>query len=167
MVDNSNEYWLAYLTNSVVVKCLQLSKERCPGCKERMTSPLLHYHLQLSLLDKMKCYFEEVRGPMIKDIEECFQSFASQISLNDDGTNFHFLGQTFMMMATAESLYYGRYLDDNNDARLFPRPIPEPLKIFNGTLKRPSSPKLKEAKKKKILAKKKPDVMYNFYSDYE
>ena len=167
MGNHINEYWLAYLTHTIVMKCLQISKERCPACKDNMASPLLHFHIQMSLLDKVKCYFEEIRGPMIKDIEGCFNKFSAQISITDDGANYHFVGQTFLMMATAESLYYGRYLDESNDAVLFPRHEPDAIRIFNGSLKRPSAPSPKpvvETKKRKVL--KKPESIYEFDNVY-
>ena len=167
--NRTSELWMAWITNSIVVKSLQLSKERCPACKENLSSPLLHYHIQLSLLDKMKCYFEETRGPMVKSIEQCFDDFAVHIGLKEDGSNYYFLGQTFLLMATAESLYYGRYVDEGIENELYPKAQPDAIHILNGTLKRPltSSSKSSEVKKKKIVQPKmKRELIYNF-EDYE
>ena len=168
--NRTSELWMAWLTNTIVVKSLQLSKGRCPACKDNLSSPMLHYHIQLSLLDKMRCYFEETRGPMIQSIEQCFDDFAAQIGLKEDGSNYYFLGQTFLLMATAESLYYGRYVNEEIENELFPKAQPDAIHILNGTMKRPlpSSSKAIEVKKKKIAQPKlKRETIYNFDEDYD
>ena len=156
--------WLAFLANIIVTECLKLSKQRCPACKEEMVSPLLHYHIQLSLLDKMKCYFDEVVGPMIRNMDELHLNFKHQVSVDDEDSNLTFLGQTFLTMATAESIYFGRYIDNQIDVQLFPRRAEPVIQIVNEAMKRsaPPSKSVAEIKKKK-LHKKKPDVVYNFY----
>ena len=164
----SNELWMAFLSNVIVTESLKLSKQRCPACKEGFVSPLLHYHIQLSLLDKMKCYFEEVTGPMIRNIEDLLQSFQQQIHTDDNCINLSFLGQTFLTMATAESIYFGRYIDNQIDLELFPKQCEPSIQIVNESLKRAAPPVKQpaEIKKRKPTNKKKPDPVYNFY-DYE
>lgn len=127
-----NNIWLSYLSHVLINKCLQLVKQHCPACTNGLKSPVLHYHMQLGLLDKMKCYFEEIRGSMITDIVKCFECFLNVYTIDDaNENNYVFIGQTFLLMSTAESVYYGRYITEETDGVLFPKPQPEALKIMN------------------------------------
>lgn len=159
-----NELWLCYLVHILVNKCIKLSKDKCPGCKDELNSPLLHYHIQLSLLEKIKFYMEEVRGPMMKKIGVYFEGF-SKISKVEDANenNYLFTGQTFLLMASAESIYYGRYLTEDTYCMLFPKPKPTMLKVTNNSYTRsaPSSTsqgsKNGDNKRRKVEKKKKQD----------
>lgn len=161
MPSHMNNIWLSYLSHVLVNKCIQLAKRHCPACTEGFKSPLLHYHVQLSLLEKIKCYFEEARGPMIADTGKCFECFIKVCNIDDvSENNYLFTGQTFLLMVSAESIYYGRYISEESDAVLFPKPTPDAVKIMNGCYPCPSnavqgskatSNKRKKVEKKKIV----------------
>ena len=57
--------YISFLYENIVRQVAQLSKLRCPGCDDKLFSPLLHLHEQLSMLDKLRQYFEEVRGAIL------------------------------------------------------------------------------------------------------
>lgn len=159
MSSHINNIWLSYLSHVLVNKCIQLAKQHCPACTEGFKSPILHYHMQLGLLQKIKCYFEEVRGPMITDIAKCFECFDKVCSVRDASEiNYLFTGQTFLLMVTAESVYYGRYITNETDAVLFPKPKPEAIKLMNDCYApntaqavKPLSNKRKKIEKKKTV----------------
>lgn len=116
-------YWLGYLTHLIASKCMQKAKQRCLGCQDRKTSALLHPHLQMSLLEKMVCYLDEARAELIQGISEYFEKFKERVGVNEDEQLFCSPGQTFLLTATPNSLFYGRYLDDEIDSTLFPKPL--------------------------------------------
>ena len=57
--------YISFLYENIVRQVAQLSKLQCPGCDDKLFSPLLHLHEQLSMLDKLRQYFEEVRGAIL------------------------------------------------------------------------------------------------------
>lgn len=124
MDTHANAVWMAYLTNILISNCIIKAKNRCAGCKNNIQSPLLHYHFQSSLLDKVKEHFEEVRGPIISNIEKCFTSFIKIYDSKTNKKNFLFSGQTFLLLATPESIFYGRYMTEEMDSTLFPKNEP-------------------------------------------
>ena len=69
------EFWVGYLTSVMIQKCIKLTRERCPGCAKKFKSALLHLHEQLSLEQKLDCYFEEVRSQLVNKIGFYFAEF--------------------------------------------------------------------------------------------
>ena len=118
----SSTIWLAYIVNMFVTNTLLKTKQHCSGCRKDLKSPLLHFHIQASLLEKLKLYFEEVRGDMISSFEECFAAFVRDTNINLNKDQYLFSGQTFLLLATPESIYYGRFITEDIDARIRPRP---------------------------------------------
>ena len=124
MDTHASAIWMAYLTNVLVDNCIFQARNRCAGCKNNIQSRLLHYHIQSSLLDKVKEHFEEVRGPIINNIEKCFISFTKIHDIKTNKANFLYSGQTFLLLATPESIFYGRYMTEEMDSTLFPKTKP-------------------------------------------
>ena len=142
--------WLGYLTHLVITNCLVKAKGKCAACKNNITtSPLLHYHLQSSLLEKMKDNFEEVRGPMISEIELCFNSYVQLYGLDVEKNNYIFTGQTFLLLSTPESIYFGRYINEELYAILFPQANPEAVKILSATPRKCEENKSKKRRENK------------------
>ena len=119
MFYSSNEDWLGFLCEVVIRQCLQLSLLRCPGCEDGIKSSILHLHAQQSLLDKLKRYFEEVRGEILPTITELYEQFQSKLphsdNLEKDKECYVSCARQFLLTITVESLYFGRYVNSFND----------------------------------------------------
>ena len=115
-----SDVWIGFLCENVVRQVVQLSKLRCPGCEDKLFSPLLHLHEQLSLLDKLRNYFEEVRGTLLPTLPELYTMFQDKLPHSDDLSrdqeSYISIGHNFLLTIGAESLYYGRYLSGLNDS---------------------------------------------------
>lgn len=174
-----NNIWLAHLTNILVNNCITIARRKCAACKNGIKSSLLHYHLQSSLFEKVKDHFEEVRGPMINKIDSCYNVFESKPDNLENKEQYLFGGQTFLLLSTPESIYFGRYVTEELDVLLFPRVRPEALKIMsedmnNSTSLKPSKYRKKEKKVAPIYKKdsedgslKESDISFNFQHCYE
>lgn len=154
----SSELWHAFLTNTIVTRALQLSKERCPACKAMITSPILHIHLQHSLLEKIGCYLNELKGEILNNINDILVNFKFQLEYEDAETDFMFWGKTFIHFATAESLYYGRYVTEETDKALVKQDKPS-VSIMNKKCEKIKGPP------KKKMRKEEPANLYTAYND--
>ena len=111
---------MGFLGESIVRQVVEMAKIRCPGCSDKTHSPLLHLHEQISLLDKLKCYFEEIRGTILPTIRELYEQFKHKLPHSNDPLKdeecYIENGRHFLIKITADALYYGRYLNDMNDS---------------------------------------------------
>ena len=131
-MDYYHDIWIGYLTGLIIQKCVELCVLRCPGCKDRLKSPVLHQHHQYSLLDKLKTYTEEIRGSLLPTINQLYDIAKHKLPHSDDlikdmeiyTNNARF----FLQMVTPETLYYGRYLSEQNDCIINELLIQKPLK---------------------------------------
>ena len=114
-----NDTWIAYLCEQIIRQSNENCISNCPGCNDKLHSPILHLHEQLSLLDKLKTYFGEVRGTILHDIESYYTVFENKLPHSDnkqkDKLIYINVARSFLITATAESLYFGRFLDESND----------------------------------------------------
>ena len=101
-------------------KCIELSVLRCPACKDKFRCPVLHLHHQLSLLQKITTYFEEVRGTLLPKIDEYYDLMRHRLAHSNneekDREVYTSSARVFLQMASAESIYYGRYIHKENDS---------------------------------------------------
>ena len=115
-----NDSWVAFLSEHIVQQSLKISKDNCPGCKDDMQSPLLHLHEQQSLLEKLRTSFDQVRGIVLFGIDIYYTKFESKLPHSSDKTKdkliYCNLARTFLLTATPDSLYFGRYLSAENDS---------------------------------------------------
>ena len=99
---------------------MQMSVKKCPGCEDKLFSPVLHLHNQLSLLDKMKNYFETVRASLLTSLDALYEQFESKLPHSDDEeTDRHIYtnnARIFLITASPETIYYGRYMNDMIDS---------------------------------------------------
>ncbi len=121
-MDYYSDIWTGYLTGIVLNRCLKLSLQRCPGCIGKLKSSVLHQHEQNSLLDKLKLYYNEVRGLMLPSLEQLYDIIAAQLPHSADPSKDKEVycknGLFFLTSANPESLYWGRYIDEFNDAMI-------------------------------------------------
>ena len=115
-----NDVWLGFLCEQIIRKAEQLSRLRCPGCEAKLNSPVLHLHLQTSLLDKIKTFFDEIRGPLLQSLPQLYELMEQNLphsdSLEQDRESYISIGRQFLMSHTCESVYFGRWITEFNDA---------------------------------------------------
>ena len=114
-----NDVWLGFLCEQIVRQSNQLSLLKCPGCEAKLKSPILHLHLQTSLLEKMKMFFEEIRGPLLQSVPQLYDQIQHKLphsdNLEQDRDAYISIGRQFLMSHTCESVYYGRWVTEFND----------------------------------------------------
>lgn len=116
MTDHSSKIWLAYLTAEVVDQCTNICISECPACQNRMFSPLLHYHEELNLKQKIERYL----GRVIIDIANLFDQFIMQFGwFSLDRTQYIQFGEIFLSVTTADAIYYGKYITPQNDFTIY------------------------------------------------
>ena len=111
-----SEFWTAFLCENFVRQAVHLSELQCPGCHEKLKSPLLHQHHQTSLLDKIRMYFEEIRGTLLQTLPELYTQVESKLPHSDNTAHDREMylnsGRQFLLQITSDALYYGRYISD-------------------------------------------------------
>ena len=118
-MDYYNDFWIGFLAEQIARQAVEMSLIKCVGCQDNMHSPLLHSHHQLSLLDKLRRHFEEIRGSVLPTINALYEQFKNKLPHSDDPDKDMEIylknGRFFLISATADALYYGRYLTEMND----------------------------------------------------
>ena len=119
-MDYYHDFWVGFLSEQIARQTVEMAITKCPGCEDKMNSPLLHSHHQLSLLDKLRCYFEEIRGSILPTIDALYEQYKEKLPHSDDLDKDKEIylknGRFFLISITAEALYYGRYLNEMNDS---------------------------------------------------
>jgi hypothetical protein len=148
MMDYSSDLWFATLAAIIFHQSTKKCLEQCPGCSARLRNPVLHLCQQLSLLDKVKIHFDEIRGQLLSTIGMIYDSVNHKLphspDLNLDKEHYCNNAIVFLNTAHPDSIYWGRYLDENND-----------ILIDNMTSCLPNQ-KRRKGFKKKSSAKKNP-----------
>ena len=120
MVSYCNDTWIAYLCELLVRQSCQKAITNCPACTNKLNSPLLHLHEQLSLLDKIRSYFNELRGIILQDLQVYYDRIANKLPHSDDKKKdmmiYINIARHFLLTSSADSIYFGRYLDEHNDS---------------------------------------------------
>ena len=115
-----NDSWLGYLSEKFVRASLKHSQDNCPGCRDNMSSALLHLHHQMSLLEKLRKYFEEIRGDLLSNTTTLYTEFEKKLPHSDDLSKDKMIylnvARHFLLTSNAETLYYGRYITDGLDS---------------------------------------------------
>ena len=119
-MDYYHDFWIGFLSEQIVRQAVEMALIKCSGCEGKMHSPLLHLHHQLSLLDKLRTYFEEIRGSLLPTIDALYEQFKNKLphsdNLDKDKEIYINNGRFFLISLTSEALYYGRYLNETNDS---------------------------------------------------
>ena len=121
--------WLAFLAADIIKRCTTRQQQDCPGCRDGLLSPLLHYHNHFTLHDMMKKYMDIVTLEM--DLQQLFGEFIIKFGLFDlPNDEYVKLGQNFVRFSTADAIYYGNYITKENDMALYAEQIyiPSPIK---------------------------------------
>lgn len=119
-MDFYHDTWIGFLSEQCVRQIVAMALLQCPGCQDKLKSPLLHLCQQQSLLMKMQCYFEIVRASMLTCISEYYDQVSDLLPHSDDiikdRTIYCTTGRMWLTIATCEAMYYGRYITDLNDS---------------------------------------------------
>lgn len=111
-----SELWIAYLTEQFIRQAAELSRLRCPGCIDKLKSPLLHQHEQENLLQKLRSHFEEIRGNTLLVLTEYYKRIQHKLPHSDnpakDEECYISTARQFLLITTADSLYYGRFISE-------------------------------------------------------
>ena len=118
-MEYDSNLWIGCLTGFVIQKCVELATHRCPGCKSKLKSPVLHLHEQQSLIEKLHTYFNEVRGTLLPIVGEIYDSVQHKLLHSDDETkdkeHYTTHARFFFQTANPEIVYFARYLTEEND----------------------------------------------------
>lgn len=115
-----NDTWIAFLCENIFRLTLKKSMQDCPACNNKIKSPLLHVHVRESFLDLIRNYFEEIRGIVLKNLDSYYSIISEKVSDSDyeqeDKKIYLDVAKQFLLTATPDSVYYGRYVDKHNDS---------------------------------------------------
>jgi len=108
--------WFGCIAAEIIKQCIALCDKECPACNNRILSPLLHYHNELNLREKMEKYI----GNTTLDLPKLFDQFIIRFGvLSLDRDQFVNLGQSFINISTPEAILYGKYINHGNDQALY------------------------------------------------
>lgn len=111
--------WIGFLCDNVVRDCVTLAEKKCAGCLAKLASPLLHEHIQNSLLEKMLKYYDEVRGAMLTRLPKLYDQIKEKIVHSNDSekdqVNYINAGHQFLLFSTPNSIYHGRFIGPEMD----------------------------------------------------
>lgn len=107
--------WLCHISAELINSCLSLNIENCPGCRDGILSPILHFHTSFSLKDVIEKYFDIALKKM--DVEYLSEKFCTKLNLRDEQSYDRLIkvGKSFLETLTAKALYYGDYITVEND----------------------------------------------------
>ena len=135
MVDYFNDFWLGAITAEVINLTIHHSKVTCSGCRDQKFSPLLHLCQQQGLEAKLMSHMEAVRGLLIPRIPELFERFQRSIeNTTSDRDVYVTNARFFLVQATPQSIYFGTFLNESNDAfikKQMQQEIPQPVQILS------------------------------------
>lgn len=116
----NNAEWIGYLAETIIQRCIALTEAQCSGCRDNVKCSILHLHNQLSLLEKIQNHFEVSRGEMLHMLPELYQDIEQRLPHSDDKAKdkiiYLNIGRIFLITCSPQALYYGRYVNDTNDA---------------------------------------------------
>ena len=108
---DTERLWLGFIASEIFNGCIQLNKDNCPACTNRIISPILHFHNALNLHDITEKYFNIVTQNL--DLKVIFEKFSAKIlSLYGVTSNNELItiGGFFLKTITPKALYYGDYI---------------------------------------------------------
>lgn len=118
-MDYFHDTWISYLVAIIMHRCWDISLGRCRGCMSKLKSPILHEHLQNSLLEKLRLYYEEIRGDMLPCINALYSTIEKNLPHTDDlkmdREKYCQNAIFFITTSHPDSLYWGRYMTGEID----------------------------------------------------
>ena len=150
--DSSSRTWLGYVTAEVVYQCMTLCNDECLACKNGVISPLLHFHNELNLKDKIHRYL----GRVDINLDSLFDQFILRFgwfALNR--VQYIQLADIFLSVSTPEAIIYGKYITHQNDLAIYGQNESNDIRITGNCNLQPLNeepPSIAEAKTSKRKA---------------
>ena len=111
-----NKTWFAYISAEIIRQCIDMCTKECRACKDGILSPLLHYHNELNLREKMVRYVDRVE----LDLTTLFDLFIIQFGwFGLDRDQFLANAQAFIDFSTPDAMFYGKYINYENDFAIY------------------------------------------------
>ena len=115
-----NAEWIGYLAENFIQKCVSRAILECTGCRDNMKSDLLHLHHQQSLLQKLQHHFDPIRADLLNSLPTLYKAIEGKLPHSEDKKKdmmiYCDLGRHFLISCSPEALYFGRYINEMNDA---------------------------------------------------
>lgn len=152
--EDCNNIWLGFIVAEVVKQCIDLCKAECLACTSNMLCPVLHFHNELSLRDKIARHLKNVT----LNIDALFDQFIIQFGwFSLDRAKYIRVGDAFLLVTTPDAIFYGKYITPQNEGAIYGQrqvtpspPTTEPtVQITNG-IKRKAKSSLKRPIKAKL-----------------
>ena len=119
MTDYFSNVWIAFLSDNIARDVIKRSSKSCPGCKDKLGSPLLHAHVQDSLLTKLEKHFAESQGFLLKQLEQLYDRFKDHLPHSNDKDKdkeiYIDAARSFILHSTSHSIMYGLYVNPITD----------------------------------------------------
>lgn len=110
--------WFASLSAELIQRCIDCCGKDCSACRDGLMSPLLHFHNELNLHEKIERYFNKVVQEM--DIDKLYDQFIVQFGwFNLEREQYVAIGQSFARFSTPDAIFYGKYVTAENDFTLY------------------------------------------------
>ena len=81
---------------------------------------VVHLHQQMSLLEKSRKHFEEIRGGMLADTTVLYTQFENKLPHSNDSSKDKMIylnvARHFLLTSNAAVLYYGRFITEGIDS---------------------------------------------------
>ena len=111
-----NKTWFAYISAEIIRQCVDICNKECLACKDGALSPLLHYHNELNLRQKMERYIDRVE----LNLMTLFDLFILQFGwFGLDRDQFLANAQAFIDFSTPDAIFYGKYITYENDFAIY------------------------------------------------
>ena len=163
MALDHNKTWPGYLTAHIIDQCIAHCEADCPGCRDGVLSPLLHWHNRFDLRTKVDRYFFTVKNKV--DVSALFDAFHLRFGFFSKLNREKFVnsGECFVDNATPTSLVFGDFITHSLDYALYGEFMyqeqgseytavsPQPTQNTPESLEEPTQPQksTKELKKRK------------------
>jgi len=152
-MDYYSDIWVAYLSGSLIEKCVEITKDNCNGCKAGLKMSVLHLHDQLSLLQQIKSYLDEARGTLLTELSDVYSKVESKLPHSDNRAHDKEIycnnGRFYLLNCTPESLFYASHIDHYNDCVIWDFIHPKVKKPSKRAVAKPTKkqePAMKRAK---------------------
>ena len=102
-----NKNWFAFISAEIIRQCIDRCANECLACKNGILSPLLHYHNELNLREKLDRYI----GRVELNLSMLFDLFVVQFGwFTADRDQFLNNAQAFVDFSTPDAIFYGKYI---------------------------------------------------------
>ena len=111
-----NKIWFGFVSAEIIRQCIDMCNRDCVACTNGILSPLLHFHNELNLSEKMGRYI----GRVELNLSMLFDLFTIQFGwFTLDRDQFLNDAQAFIDFSTPDAIFYGKYITYENDFGIY------------------------------------------------